>query len=109
MYEYMGKVTNVVDGDTVDIDVDLGFHMRSLQRFRLIGINCPEVHGATRTEGLAASAYVRTTLLGQLVRIRTEKSDDFGRWLARVYLGQVDFNQSLIDGGFAVPYMVAKG
>jgi micrococcal nuclease len=108
MYEYSGKVINVIDGDTVDISVDVGYYITTTHRFRLLGVNCPEVHGETKAAGLEAAAYTRATLLGQTVRIRTAKSDSFGRWLAQIYLGDVDFNRSLIDRGFAVPYMVGK-
>jgi micrococcal nuclease len=108
MYEYSGKVINIVDGDTVDILCDLGFYLTATHRFRLLGVNCPEVHGETRVAGLEAAAYTRATLLGQTVRIRTAKSDSFGRWLCQVFLGDVDFNQSLIERGLAVPYMVGK-
>jgi micrococcal nuclease len=108
MYEYQGKVINIVDGDTVDIQVDVGYFITTTHRFRLLGVNCPEVHGETKAAGLEAAAYTRATLLGQTVRIRTAKSDSFGRWLAQVFLGDVDFNQSLVDRGLAVPYMVGK-
>lgn len=108
MYEYTGKVLNVVDGDTIDVAIDVGFTLTTTHRLRLLGINCPEVHGESRAAGLAASAYVRSELLGRTIRLRTEKSDDFGRYLARIYVGDVDFNQSLVDKGYAVPYMVGK-
>lgn len=108
MYEYDAKVINVVDGDTIDCVVSLPFYLSATHRFRLLGVNCPEVHGVTRAAGLEAAAYTRDTLLGKVVRLRSAKSDDFGRWLAQVYLGDVDFNRSLIDRGFAVPYMVGK-
>jgi micrococcal nuclease len=108
MYEYSGKVINVVDGDTIDILVDVGYYITTTHRFRLLGVNCLEVHGDTKAAGLDAAAYTRDTLLGQTVRIRTAKSDSFGRWLCQVFLGDVDFNQSLIDRGLAVPYMVGR-
>jgi micrococcal nuclease len=108
MYEYDAKVTNVVDGDTIDCIVSLPFYLTATHRFRLLGVNCPEVHGATKAEGLKAAAYTRATLLGKTVRLRSAKSDDFGRWLCQIYVGDIDFNQSLIDRGLAVPYMVSK-
>jgi micrococcal nuclease len=109
MYEYQGKVINVVDGDTLDIEVDLGFLLHATHRLRLLGVNCPEVHGPTRAAGLMAAGYTRNALLGKTVRIRTAKADDFGRWLAQVYLDGLDFNADLIAKGLAVPYMVPKG
>jgi micrococcal nuclease len=108
MYEYDAKVINVVDGDTVDCVISLGFYLTATHRLRLLGVNCPEVHGPTRAEGLKAAEYTRATLLGQTVRIRTAKSDSFGRWLCQVFVDGLDFNQSLIDRGLAVPFMVGK-
>jgi micrococcal nuclease len=108
MYEYDAKVINVVDGDTIDCIVSLPFYLTATHRMRLLGVNCPEVHGDTKAAGMEAAAYTRATLLGQTVRIRTAKSDSFGRWLCQVFLGDVDFNADLIAKGFAVPYMVGK-
>jgi micrococcal nuclease len=108
MYEYDAKVINVVDGDTIDCDIDLGLFLHATHRMRLLGVNCPEVHGDTKAEGLKAAEYTRATLLGQTVRIRTAKSDSFGRWLCQVFVDGLDFNQSLIDRGLAVPFMVGK-
>jgi micrococcal nuclease len=109
MYEYNATVINVVDGDTIDCVVSLGFYLTATHRLRLLGVNCPEVHGATRAAGLMAAGYTRTTLLGRTVRIRTARADDFGRWLAQVYLDGLDFNADLVAKGLAVPYMVGKG
>lgn len=119
-HEYRGIVTRVVDGDTIDClistTVDAGFGVTATfatsHRIRLAGINCPEVHGPDKDRGLVAAAFTHEHLLGkevQLVASRTDdgdfKADSFGRWLARVYLGGVDFNQQLIDAGHAVPFM----
>jgi micrococcal nuclease len=108
MYEYNAIITRAIDGDTVSADVDVGFYVHVYMTFRLLGVNCPEVHGDTRLKGLEAAEYTSVSLLGKTVRIRTAKSDSFGRWLAQIYVGDVDFNQSLIDRGLAVPYMVGK-
>jgi micrococcal nuclease len=108
MYEYDAKVINVVDGDTIDCVVALPFYLTATHRFRLLGVNCPEVHGATKAAGLEAAAYTRATLIGKTVRIRTAKSDSFGRWLAQVFVDGLDFNADLVARGLAVPYMVGK-
>jgi endonuclease YncB( thermonuclease family) len=52
MYTYKSKVTKVYDGDTITVEVDLGFS--NSQTFRLLRINCPEVRGESREEGLKA-------------------------------------------------------
>jgi micrococcal nuclease len=107
-YEYNATVINVVDGDTIDAIVELPFNLTATHRFRLLGVNCPEVHGPTKAEGLKAADYTRQALLGRTVRLRSAKSDDFGRYLAQIWIGDLDFNRSLIANGLAVPYMVPK-
>jgi len=113
VYEYNAYVNRVIDGDTIECSVDLGFHIQLTVRFRLLGIDCPEVRGPTRDAGLAAAAYTRSRLEGRRVYLRSSTApggsaplgaDSFGRWLARVYLDDEDFNQTLLDGGYAVPF-----
>lgn len=115
-YIYNGVVTRVIDGDTVEIEVDLGFHLKTTQRFRLVDINAPEMKGAMRLEGLAARTHVLACLAGEKVVIRTTKSDDFGRWLVRIWFDpfkngspMVDFNADMVAAGFAVPYREGEG
>lgn len=117
MYSYEAKVNRVIDGDTVDLDIDLGFktYLHDV-RCRLIGIDTPESRGKKKCEaGLKAKELVTQELTGQTVRIRSYKdeatdinSDSFGRWLVRIYLGDKDYNQSLIDRGYAIPYLTEK-
>lgn len=106
MYEYEAIVSNVVDGDTIDATLSLGFYLIAKLRLRLLGVNCPEMHAHDPAPGRAAKEYTTARLLGKAVVLATHKSDDFGRWLARVTIDGVDFNRELIDRGYAVPYMV---
>jgi len=117
MYSYQAFVRNVVDGDTVDLDIDLGFRvtLRNV-RCRLVGIDTPECRGAKKCQaGIDAKNLVTSELLNQTVRIRSYKdetvdvdSDSFGRWLVRIYLDGKDYNQGLIDRGYAQPFMTEK-
>lgn len=102
-YVYHARVARVVDGDTFDADVDLGFGLKSFMRLRLRGVDSPEPRGASRPEGLEATAYARLALEGKDVLIETRKSDAFGRYLARVWVGTEDFAELLLDDGMAVP------
>ena len=97
IYEYRAKCVRVIDGDTVDLDVDLGFHMRALTRFRLLGVNTPELRGGDADTKLAAQAAKKRAqeLLFAVpednsfpvdLLIHTEKADSFGRWLASVMI-----------------------
>lgn len=107
LWNYKATVVNVVDGDTIDATIRIGFLLTTTQRLRFLGVNCPEVHGPTRSAGLAAAEFTRQSLLGKDVVVHTEKDDVFGRWLAVVYVDGASFNQRLLDEGFAVPFMTA--
>lgn len=87
-YVYKAKCFNVVDGDTVDVDIDLGFRSSRVERLRLLYIDTPEMNSKIESERLAAQAAKQFTfskIFGKEIRIRTHKSDSFGRWLAEVY------------------------
>jgi micrococcal nuclease len=124
-YQYRAQCTNVVDGDTIDVTLDLGLHLTSTQRVRILGVNCPELHAKdTQTRLLAQDAKVYTeeilTELHEVAHdtgndwpfiITTTKSDSFGRYLATV--SSVDFPEwdlgaALIANGHAVAFMVGK-
>ncbi len=115
LYTYEAEVKRVVDGDTIDLLVDLGFTVHVKVRVRLLGIDTPEVYGVKHgtpehTAGLAASNRVKEILpVGEKVRVRTEKgTGKYGRWLASVYYhgpqGFVCLNDQLLTEGLAKPY-----
>jgi micrococcal nuclease len=105
MYVYKAVVTRVIDGDTIDCDVDLGFyiHLKKI-RFRLLGIDAPEMYGMTRMAGWESKEFLREQIEGKEVMIQTDKDDSFGRWLAYIYLDDVNINDLMIERGYAVPY-----
>jgi len=98
MYEYIGKMVNVVDADTFDIEVDLGFTVVVKQRFRLLGGDAYETRlgrGTTPEEkekGLKAKAYVERLCIGygEDVRIISNKTGKYGRYLCDVYFRDLD-------------------
>jgi micrococcal nuclease len=103
MDNYIRKATviNVVDGDTIDAVVDLGYAMTTVQRFRLLSINTPE----RGQEGFAeAKQFVEDSILNRTVYIQSEKSDSFGRYLANVYVDNYSLNELLLSKGLAVPF-----
>ena len=111
MYEYKCKMVRVVDGDTVDVDIDLGFGvwMRN-QRIRMYGIDTPESRTSDEVEklyGKAATAFlVKWTNAGDLT-LRTFKDDrgKFGRILGELWYGREHkINQLLVDNHHAVRY-----
>ncbi len=105
MYQYRATVVRVVDGDTVDLAVDLGFRVTFTDRFRLYGIDAPEIRYPTYDAGKAAWLWL-TELLppGTAVTVDTYKqaTDKYGRWLATLHLGAVDVNAALVTAGHAV-------
>lgn len=111
IYEYFARLDRIVDGDTVWLNVDLGFRSSIRVDFRLYGINTPELVGATRTAALAARAELERLLaLGPLTVTthKPEPTDKYGRWLATIIVhtktGPLSVNEALVSGGFAVKY-----
>ena len=111
MYEYKCKLIKVVDGDTVDVDIDLGFGvwMRK-QRIRLYGIDTPESRTSDPEEkkyGLAAKMFLtKWTNSGDLT-LKTFKDGKgkFGRILGEIWYGvEHNINQLLVDNHHAVRY-----
>jgi endonuclease YncB( thermonuclease family) len=102
-----GLVTNVVDGDTIDVEVD-GEEMR----IRLIGIDTPEsVHPTKEVEcfGIEASDMVKEELLGEMVGLQADETqgdvDGYGRYLRYVFVdGIYLFNKQLVEEGYAYEY-----
>lgn len=92
MYQYKAKITNVVDGDTFDMDIDLGFNIHIHERVRLLNIDTPEKFGKEKELGLIVKQYATDCFFGEEVVIRSEKADtaadtdSFGRWLVKVTL-----------------------
>jgi micrococcal nuclease len=108
MFTYAVKeVVKVVDGDTVDVVLDLGFGVSIKQRIRVKGINCAETRTRDVEEkgkGLTAKAFAEDWFShGELI-VRTHKDDKYGRMLGEFFRGEENFAESAIFGGFAVAY-----
>jgi micrococcal nuclease len=115
MYEYyVKKVENVVDGDTIDVVIDLGFDIMFASRVRLAGIDTPESRTKDKAEkalGLESKEYLKKHLKdAKSVVIKTEKmnsSEKFGRILGWVYINgdTVSLNDIMINDGYAWGYL----
>jgi micrococcal nuclease len=111
MYEYRANVLRVIDGDTVDLEIDLGFMLKTIQRIRLLYVNTPELHAkdeTVRTKAQAAKLFTELWCsVNKSVVIKTDKDDAFGRWLAEVYTSDKGecLNTRLLDTGNAVRYV----
>jgi micrococcal nuclease len=101
MFTYNAIVERVIDGDTVDVHIDLGFDIWHSVRLRLSGLDAPEM---ATDAGKTAKRFVKDALEGESVTITTSKTDKYGRYLAEIFVRGNSFNKSLLDLGFAVPY-----
>ena len=112
MYEYNCKIVRIIDGDTVDVDIDLGFDVCLVkQRIRLFGVDTPESRTRDAEEkkfGILAKNFVKGRLpVGSMQILRTRMDDSrgkFGRILGEFVLEETTLNQLLIVTNNGVPY-----
>ena len=113
MYEYKCKVTRVVDGDTCDVVLDLGFSIEYRDRVRLMAIDTPESRTRNKVEkklGLASKARLKELCTQHkanlILRTSKECKGKFGRILGSLYPfgSEVSLNEMLIAEGHARPY-----
>ena len=107
LYNYKARCKSVYDGDTVTLDIDLGFSTWKMhQKVRLHGINTPEIRGSERSQGLVSAARLRELIDGKEVVLLShkDKAGKYGRWLGTIYLGDININQLLLDEGLATIY-----
>jgi micrococcal nuclease len=118
MYDYKIKnVIKIVDGDTIDVDIDLGMNtVRANERIRLAGIDTPESRTTDKFEkslGLESKEYLKSKLKGaKTIIIKTELPDStekYGRMLGWIYIDEdtISINDHMINDGYAWPYMGA--
>lgn len=115
MYEYrVKKLLAVIDGDTIDVEIDLGFDISITKRVRLAGIDTPESRTSDKYEkslGLESKALLKQRLsAAQTIVIRTEKPDSsekYGRVLGWLFLDEekTSFNETMIATGYAWSYL----
>lgn len=104
MYEYYTKIDKVVDGDTVDVFIDLGFSVWHKERIRLSGIDTAEKNTPL---GKALKTYMAYELEGKIIKLQVSKPDKYGRYLGKIYLTKdstVSVNDQLIKNGLAKSY-----
>lgn len=109
MFEYRATLLTIVDGDTLKLEVDLGFKVRVREVFRLARINAPEL---LSLEGMQARAFVAETLSkASALKVNTSRTEKYGRWLAELYYqtGETgaqwhNLNTLLLTSGHAKPF-----
>jgi micrococcal nuclease len=99
------ELVRVIDGDTLELDIDMGNSIRWLAKFRLYGIDTPEIHGTTAQAGQAARAALTEMLMASGIDyIETHKPDKYGRWLATVVCGGKNLSGEMVARGLAKQY-----
>jgi len=110
MYEYDCKIVRVIDGDSILVDIDLGFDTwRCGESIRLFGVDCPECRSRDPKEkaaGLAAKEFVKGLLHdGGTYTLTTKEKGKFGRYLGVIMLSdKTSVNAALVTEHLAVPY-----
>ena len=113
MYIYNAKCVRVVDGDTIDATIDLGFDTWKKIRIRLVGMNAPESRTRDLEEkarGLAAKAFLKD-ILGKHDNdfiLHSQAVGKYGRCLGNLFLGEKNVNDLMISEGHAVEYQGGK-
>ena len=121
MYNYKISLLKVVDGDTIDAEIDLGFDIKVKKRIRFMGINAPESRTRDLEEkarGLAAKDRVKQLLEGtKTIQLKSHGVGKYGRCLGELHIDIVDgqekmtlesINELLIKEGHAVEYFGGK-
>ena len=107
LYVRKAKMVKIIDGDTFDAEIDLGFGIQIKRRIRLFGVDCPEMKGSTKEKGEEARQFTikffEETNNEFLILSHTDKVDNFGRILVEVWNKSGDKNLAglLIDNKMA--------
>ena len=111
MYHYKAEVTRIVDGDTIDVVIDLGFKITTNQRIRFARINTPETYNVKKEseeyrKGMLAKQFVvqRLTANKNEIQLETEKvPEKYGRYIGTIWLADstTSLNDELVEKGFA--------
>ena len=111
MFTYNCRIARIVDGDTLDVDIDLGFGIwKTNERIRLWQIDTPECRTKDKEEkkyGLIAKNFVEEHLpVGKIFELQTLEKDKFGRYLGAVFVrNRLSINDMLLKANLAVKYV----
>lgn len=107
-YIYKATCERVIDGDTLQMIVDLGFHLTTRIRVRLLDVDTPELRssiGEERAAAQRAKTFVIQWTHKRDLTVRTEKADSFGRWLGDIERDDgANLCKDLLEAGHAVPW-----
>lgn len=99
--KFEAKIINVVDGDTCDLIIDLGFGVQKKERVRLEDIDTPE----RGEDGFCEAKVFLESYIGEKIFLETKKRGKYGRWIGTLYdkMG-LSINQKILDFGLGVPF-----
>jgi micrococcal nuclease len=112
MYEYRCKLLRIIDGDTLELDVDLGWDVHIIGTVRLSGIDAPENRGITKIEGRAAQLWLMSAVRKRepedpaptlTIRTKKDKTGKYGRMLAELFVqgDPASVNVRMVEAGHA--------
>jgi micrococcal nuclease len=108
MYRYKARLNRIIDGDTIDVDIDLGFDVKIKQRVRLYGINTPEVRTKDLNEkqkGIEATEYLKKILPKEfIIQTILNKRGKYGRVLGILWVNEENINERMVNEGYATKY-----
>ncbi len=111
LYHYRATVVRVYDGDTIWVDIDLGFHIWFKRvKIRLARIDAPEIRGPERPAGLVARDFLRQLILNKPILLQTlkDRKGKYGRYLGEIWLEQegqyINVNDEMLARGYASPW-----
>lgn len=110
LYYYKAKVTDVYDGDTITVEIDLGLHtFIKVEKIRLHRINAPEVKGVEKEKGIKSRDFLRKKILGKKILLETikDKYEKYERYLGEIFMETkknqfVNINNLSVEKDFAV-------
>lgn len=107
LYTYKATVIRIIDGDTIELTIDLGYKVYWNSSCRLYGINAPELKGDTLEAGLKAREFLASKLpAGRGIIIRSRQLDKYGRPIVEIInVDGSSLNQQMVDAGYAKEYM----
>ncbi len=108
MYRYKATLNRIIDGDTIDVNIDLGFDVKIKQRVRLYGINTPEVRTKDLKEkerGIEATKYLKKILPKEfIIQTILNKRGKYGRVLGILWVKEENINERMVNEGYATKY-----
>jgi len=108
LYKYKAKCTRIIDGDTVELSIDLGFDITVNINTRLAGIDTPEIRTKNELEKKAGNKVkdiLSSLLIGKELLVKTYKdSDKYGRYICDIFVDNMNVNEFLVNMGYAFSY-----